>query len=59
MKYFDSRVFILGMANWPCGCGPAAYPKNAAALPRYIRHMSDISDIRIDAHGQKYPHDHP
>ena len=61
MKYFDSRVFTQG-SGWPIGhadAGRMSIRKNAALLLRYIRHMSDISDIRIDAHCQKSTHGHP
>ena len=44
---------------WPCGCGyPHQYP-HYPHISRYNRHMSDNADIRIDAHRQVYPHDHP
>ena len=35
---------------------PIAYPEYATHISRYIRHMSDI---RIDAHRQIYPHGQP
>ena len=45
--------------GWPCGCGYPHQLPHYPTISRYIRHMSDNADIRIDAYRQIYPHGHP